>query len=309
MLSTKSSPQLISQDHVQLRYYTQVEARNRRGKFQQGRKVTGLMWLPPGALRPKNSREETLSLPAQLLVSTNDNRMRLFQMETFSQLCKFKGLANESLQLAGSFSSDGKYVISASETGHVYVWNTTNVYRTAIEQSGEHGVYVRGSGRMPPMWRKRHDRNLAYESFLASHDELGNDLFASFRRTDSRKTIQEGDEEEESSISSTVDVESVGGESVGNDGDGSEPSVGSGVEGKKKSLRRKSTKRAMPCISTAAVFAPFPTVSLAAAASEVHMLYTDLEQLANSIIVAADYTGKIRFYMRASASSDMAANM
>jgi hypothetical protein len=57
----------------------------------------------------------------------------------------------------------------------------------------------------------------------------------------------------------------------------------------------------MPAIATAAVFAPFSTVSLAAAASDVHMLYTDLEQLANSIIVVADYSGKLRFFMRASA--------
>lgn len=56
-----------------------------------------------------------------------------------------------------------------------------------------------------------------------------------------------------------------------------------------------------PAIATAAVFAPFSTVSLAAAASDVHMLYNDLEQLANSIIVVADYSGKLRFYMRASA--------
>ena len=60
----------------------------------------------------------------------------------------------------------------------------------------------------------------------------------------------------------------------------------------------------MPAIATAAVFAPFATVSLVAAASEVHMLYNDLEQLANSIIVVADYTGKLRFYMRASASEE-----
>jgi len=236
MSPTKSSQRLTTQEQVQLRYYTTIDARNRSGKYQQGRKVTGLVWLPATVQRSKTSRDGKNARP-QLLVTTNDSRMRLFQMQTFHQVCKFKGLANESLQLAGSFSSDGKYVVAPSETGHVYIWNTTNVYRKAVEQSGEHGVYVRGGGRMSTRFRKKRDRNLAYESFMATFDEMGND-------------------------------------------------------------------RAMPCISTAAVFAPFPTVSLAAAASEVHMLYTDLEQLANSIIVSADYTGKIRFYMRACASTD-----
>ena len=31
------------------------------------------------------------ALPQQLLVSTDDSRLRLYQMETFSQICKFKG--------------------------------------------------------------------------------------------------------------------------------------------------------------------------------------------------------------------------
>jgi hypothetical protein len=57
---------------------------------------------------------------------------------------------------------------------------------------------------------------------------------------------------------------------------------------------------AVPAIATVAVFAPFATVSLAAAASAVHMEYADLEQLANSILVVADYRGVLRFYMRAS---------
>ena len=43
---------------------------------------------------------------------------------------------------------------------------------------------------------------------------------------------------------------------------------------------------------------------MAAAASEVHMRYSDLEQLANSIIVVADYAGNLKFYMRASADDD-----
>jgi WD repeat-containing protein 44 len=157
---------LMAESHVRLRYYTQVEARNRRGKFQQGRKVTGLCWLPAQALRTKEQRgkfaapsseaseHDTQKMPAkviastksisgqllpqQLLVTTNDSRVRLFQMETFSQICKFKGLVNENMQIKSSFSWDGKYVVSGSENGHVHIWNTTNDYEVALEMSGEH---------------------------------------------------------------------------------------------------------------------------------------------------------------------------
>ena len=113
------------------------------------------------------------SLPQQLLVTTNDSRIRLFQMETFSQLCKFKGQANENLQIAGSFSSDGKYVVAGSDTGHVHVWNTTNVYAEALDGVGEHGVQVRGGWRnamasAAGASKGKHDRNTSRESFMAT---------------------------------------------------------------------------------------------------------------------------------------------
>jgi WD40 repeat protein len=261
---------LMAESHVRLRYYTQVEARNRRGKFHEGRKVTGLSWLPTQALRnnetkgnfvpaPGADAEEvskkapgqvvastksisTSNLPQQLLVTTNDSRVRLFQMETFSQLCKFKGLMNENMQIRSSFSWDGKYVVSGSENGHVHIWNTSNDYETAQEMSGEHLQNV-GGKRWLPTTGGRHDRNQAHESFRATH------------------------------VTRTTD-------SSGNE-------------------------CSMPAIATAAIFAPFSTVSLAAAASDVHMLYTDLEQLANSIIVVADYSGQLRFFMRASADDEI----
>ncbi len=322
-------PTIITQN-VQLRYYTQVEARNRRGKFQHGRKVTGLCWLPPQGLRQKemisqlardaptltkipasapldlggtnnrlvengktndatdirssspssgwSSKISTQSRPQQLLVTTNDSRMRLFQMETFSQLCKFKGQSNENLQIAGSFSSDGKYVVAGSDTGHVHIWNTTNVYAEALDAVGEHGVQVRGGQRWRSMAsvagasKGKHDRNTCRESFMATRATKG---------TTNTSTA----------ISSDSAEGTPGDAALGKGGQQEDNGSGAGA-------------RPMPAIATAAVFAPFATVSLVAAASEVHMLYNDLEQLANSIIVVADYTGKLRFYMRASASEE-----
>jgi hypothetical protein len=49
----------------------------------------------------------------------------------------------------------------------------------AAEQSGEHGVALRGGTRMAPRFRlgtTKHDRNIAYEYFLATHEEISNDV-------------------------------------------------------------------------------------------------------------------------------------
>jgi len=331
-----------------------VEARNRRGKFQHGRKVTGLAWLPAAALRHQQTRgtyekareAEAItsggahssalpmskpslnapgSLPQQLLVSTNDSRVRLFQMETFSQLCKFKGLVNENMQVRASFSADGKYVVCGSENGYVHIWNTSNLRADALDGVGEHGMAVRGAGRLGQGWRGRfgglkQDRNLMHESFRATHATKGSSSGSGGSGSGSSGgSGNSGDSgrRDSSSGRSGGGSESSGDGIGGGGGGGSQPRSGTEASGGGSSSRRPSGSQSAgrssgsgghgrgapstPAIATAAVFAPFATVSLAAAASEVHMLYTDLEQLANSVIVVADYGGNLRFYMRASA--------
>ncbi|GAB9465572.1 hypothetical protein Gpo141_00002977 [Globisporangium polare] len=94
--------------HQQMNYYTQIECRNSRGPMKKGRKVTGIEFDPEG----KN-----------FMVSTNDSRMRLFSVDNYSRVCKYKGLVNDHLQIKGRFSQDGDHVICGSENGSVYVWN------------------------------------------------------------------------------------------------------------------------------------------------------------------------------------------
>ena len=77
---------------------------------RKGKKVTGLEFTPGGG--------------AELLVSTNDSRMRLYNMDDYSQICKFKGLVNENMQIQASFSQDGERIISGSDNGQVYIWET-----------------------------------------------------------------------------------------------------------------------------------------------------------------------------------------
>ena len=92
-----------------LNYYTQIECRNQHGPLKGGRKVTGIEFAPGGK---------------QLLVSTNDSRMRLFNIDDYSRTCKYKGMVNDNLQIKGTFSQDGEHIVCGSENGHVYIWNT-----------------------------------------------------------------------------------------------------------------------------------------------------------------------------------------
>ncbi|CAN4116094.1 unnamed protein product [Withania somnifera] len=75
-------------------------------KNSQLKKVTGLQFAPWN--------------PAQVLITSADSRIRIF--EGSDMIYKFRGFRNTSSQIAASFSSDGKYVISASEDSHVYIW-------------------------------------------------------------------------------------------------------------------------------------------------------------------------------------------
>ena len=111
----------------------------------------------------------------QLLVTSNDSRIRLYNLKDHSLSCKYKGCLNTSSQIKATFryinvvnswklslfsllsghppfpsvfpqtnSRDGQYIISGSEDNFVYVW------KTHIDTL-----------KMP----SRRDRNEFYESF------------------------------------------------------------------------------------------------------------------------------------------------
>lgn len=75
--------------------------------------VTGMQFSPDGRL---------------LLVTTNDSRIRLYDMDDFSMVAKFKGAENDELQIRAWFSPDGKHVICGSENHHVYIWSAAEYY-------------------------------------------------------------------------------------------------------------------------------------------------------------------------------------
>ena len=92
-----------------LDYHTQIECRNRHGKLSSGRKVSGFSWRKHGQ---------------ELLVTTNDSRVRLYRMRDYSPLMKLKGAKVNDARIQASFNESGTKAISGGEDGRVVVWST-----------------------------------------------------------------------------------------------------------------------------------------------------------------------------------------
>lgn len=97
----------------QLKYHTQIHVRSTRGKNSTGRKISGIEPMPG---------------EDKILVTSNDSRIRLYDLCDLSLSCKYKGYVNVSSQIKASFSHDGKYIVSGSENRDIYVWKTHHDY-------------------------------------------------------------------------------------------------------------------------------------------------------------------------------------
>ncbi|CAG8485864.1 13016_t:CDS:10 [Cetraspora pellucida] len=96
-----------------LKYNTQIHVKSARGRNSHGKKITGIESMPG-----------TLPGQEKLLISSNDSRIRLYNMRDKSLEFKYKGLENTCSQIRATFSDDGRYIICGSEDRHVYVFNT-----------------------------------------------------------------------------------------------------------------------------------------------------------------------------------------
>ncbi|KAH6603653.1 wd repeat-containing 44 [Trichoderma cornu-damae] len=90
----------------------QIHVRSSRGKNAKGSKITGIKTATaPG------------SGDVKVLISSNDSRVRIYNLKTRMLEVKFKGLENQSSQIHARFSDDGAYVICGSEDRKAYIWN------------------------------------------------------------------------------------------------------------------------------------------------------------------------------------------
>lgn len=127
----------------QLKYFTQIHVRSTRGKNARGRKITGVEPFPG---------------EDKILVTSNDSRIRLYDLRDLTLGCKYKGCLNNSSQIKASFSHDGKFIICGSEDHCVYIWKT------------QHDFYKFHSARR--------DRNDFWEGIKANSAVVTNAIFA-----------------------------------------------------------------------------------------------------------------------------------
>jgi WD40 repeat protein len=91
-----------------LTFLTQIQCKNRKGFKSSGKNVTGIEFQDD----------------QYLLITTNDSRIRLFSLENFTNLQKYKGGKCEQCPLTATFSHNFVHVIRGSEDGKVIIWNT-----------------------------------------------------------------------------------------------------------------------------------------------------------------------------------------
>lgn len=116
----------ILYDTEGLKAHSQIHVRSARGRNAKGSKITGI---------------DTIALPREhgspdvkLLITSNDSRVRMYNLKDRNLEIKFRGNENASSQIHATFSDDGKYVICGSEDRKVYMWPTGPVEKQDLEK-------------------------------------------------------------------------------------------------------------------------------------------------------------------------------
>ncbi|KAH7041598.1 WD40-repeat-containing domain protein [Microdochium trichocladiopsis] len=105
-------------DTISLTLQTQVHVRSSRGKNAKGSKIAGIT-----TKQYTNSR--TGSSTVRVLVTSNDSRIRIYDLKDKTLVAKLKGLENACNQIGANFSDDGKYIVCGSEDRRVFIWSAT----------------------------------------------------------------------------------------------------------------------------------------------------------------------------------------
>lgn len=121
-----------------LKYQTQIHVRSAHGKNAKGSKVTGIQAL--------NSPPDDPNGEVKILVTSNDSRVRVYNLRDKGLEVKLKGNENSYSQIRASFSEDAKYIICGSEDRKVYIWPTsppeTEKEKRPVEMFEAHSAIV-----------------------------------------------------------------------------------------------------------------------------------------------------------------------
>ncbi|KAJ3433112.1 wd repeat-containing protein [Anaeramoeba flamelloides] len=90
-----------------------LHVKSKRGKNKRGKQITNIQYL--------NSEK-------QILITSNDSRIRLYDINAKTPKLKFKGHLNKHSPLKSQLSQAEDLIICGSEDGDVYFWNTKNEY-------------------------------------------------------------------------------------------------------------------------------------------------------------------------------------
>lgn len=117
-----------------LKYYSLINVTSTsRGRNSKGSKITGIETL--------NNDEN------KILITSNDSRVRLYDLRDLSLVCKYRGFSNSTVHIKASLSPDDKYIVCGSENKCTYIWRTN--YQIPMLTSG------------------RRDRNMYWERIQA----------------------------------------------------------------------------------------------------------------------------------------------
>ena len=106
----------ILYDTEGLRAHSQIHVRSARGRNAKGSKITGIDTI---AIPRDNAPPDV-----KLLITSNDSRVRMYNLKDKNLEIKFRGNENSCSQIHATFSDDGQYVICGSEDRKVYIWPT-----------------------------------------------------------------------------------------------------------------------------------------------------------------------------------------
>jgi len=134
---------LFQTDH--LKYYSLINAKSRH-RNSKNNKITGIEVL---------HNDEN-----KILITTNDSRIRLYDLRDLSMVCKYKGFSNSIVHIKASLSPDDKYIICGSENKWTYIWKTNHHSSLIAQATG------------------RRDRNPYYERIKAHNNAVTCALFA-----------------------------------------------------------------------------------------------------------------------------------